>query len=378
MAMLDDAAITRLALSPLRQRLLADAGTRQRRGFTEKYLETRSDVLIVDPMILGQNDSRGPDPDAVDKQDRFAAGHLVRTAAGIVRDVSRMRAAAEAEGSRLLTFTIEADVAFARPADIESFTARLADAVAALAPWAGSCGGKPRRDGSVEIGGRVDVECETRAIDDPRAGSGRAMGGQAVGTEGEGERPAAADRDGVGPGAEPVRGDGDTALACRRQQRRDVVGTEQGKVGMDDEQIAGAQCLAERRQFSIEAEAAVPLPDAESGGRRGRRQDQHVADVRMRRQLTRDMSEQAIREAITLGLGQALGQAGLARSGLLERDDRGPVHHLRQDAASASAAPATRARSSSVVISVSANACAIGTSASRSRSSTSSASITPS
>jgi DNA-binding transcriptional ArsR family regulator len=163
-AMLEDAGTARLALSPLRQRLLArlrapasaaalseelemprqkigyhlrllekagllaEAGTRQRRGFTEKLYETRSDALIVDPMILALDD-----PDATARQDRFAAEHLVRTAAGIVRDVSRMRAAAEQEGSRLLTFTVETDVAFARPADIARFTGRLADAIAGIA-----------------------------------------------------------------------------------------------------------------------------------------------------------------------------------------------------------------------------------------------------
>lgn len=164
LAMVEDARTARLALSPLRQRLLArlktpasasvlgdefemprqkigyhlrllekagliaEAGTRQRRGFTEKLYEARGDALIVDPMILAP-----ADPVATEKQDRFAAEHLVRTAAGIVRDVSRMRAAAEEEGSRLLTFTVEADVAFANPADIARFTSRLTEAVAGLA-----------------------------------------------------------------------------------------------------------------------------------------------------------------------------------------------------------------------------------------------------
>src|SRR4029453_10700262 len=164
MTMVDDAATARLALSPLRRRLLArlrspasaallgeefamprqkigyhlrmlekagllaEAGSRRRRGFTERMLETRSDALIVDPMILAP-----ADPDAVGKQDRFAAGHLVRTAAQIVRDVSRMREAADAEGSRLLTFTVEAEIAFAAPADIELFTAPLAESLAGIA-----------------------------------------------------------------------------------------------------------------------------------------------------------------------------------------------------------------------------------------------------
>src|SRR5690606_12832890 len=144
LAMLDDARTARLALSPLRRELLArlrqpasaaglaealdqprqkigyhlrilekagliaEVSTRRRRGFTEKLFEARSEALLIDPMLLVP-----ADPAVVDKQDRFAAAHLMRTAAGIVRDVSRMQEAAESECSRLLTFTVEADVAFA-------------------------------------------------------------------------------------------------------------------------------------------------------------------------------------------------------------------------------------------------------------------------
>jgi DNA-binding transcriptional ArsR family regulator len=164
LAMVDDVVIARAALSPLRRELLARlrtpasaaalgealdlprqkigyhlrllekagliarAGTRQRRGFTEQLFQLSSGALVIDPMLLAQ-----PDPDAVEKLDRFASDHLVRTAAGIVRDVSRMRSAAAEEGSRLLTFTIEADVGFARPSDIEHFATRVADALSAIA-----------------------------------------------------------------------------------------------------------------------------------------------------------------------------------------------------------------------------------------------------
>ena len=37
------------------------------------------------------------------------------------------------EGTRLLTFTIEADVGFTKPADIDDFAARLSDAVSTIA-----------------------------------------------------------------------------------------------------------------------------------------------------------------------------------------------------------------------------------------------------
>ena len=51
-----------------------------------------------------------------------------------MRDVSRMQAAAGER--RLLTFTIEADVGFRSPADVEAFTTALADAVADASPTA--------------------------------------------------------------------------------------------------------------------------------------------------------------------------------------------------------------------------------------------------
>lgn len=164
LAILEDADTARVALSPLRRQLLArlktpasasqlseelgitrqklgyhirvlvEAGliaeveTRQRRGFIERLYETRSEGLLIDPMLLAHADH-----EVMEEQDQFAAEHLLRTAAGMVRDVSRMRKAAAEDGSRLLTFTIEADVAFAVPSDMERFADRLADAVSSIA-----------------------------------------------------------------------------------------------------------------------------------------------------------------------------------------------------------------------------------------------------
>lgn len=104
------------------------AGERRKRGFTERlFVAARSYVL--DPALM-----QAPlDPDAVEAQDRHAADHLIATASGLVRDVARMRQDAAAEGSRLLTLTVEADVTFATPADFERFTDEVAAAAATLA-----------------------------------------------------------------------------------------------------------------------------------------------------------------------------------------------------------------------------------------------------
>lgn len=176
LALLDNADALRLALSPIRRRLLellrqpgsaaslAEtlgmprqkigyhlraleaagflelAETRRRRGFVERLLVARADAFIVDPGVLDR-----ADVSAIESQDRYAADHLMRTAADMVREVGRMRGAAETEGRRLLTFTLDAEVAFAAPADLERFAQRLAGAMAELVREFDTPGGKPFR-----------------------------------------------------------------------------------------------------------------------------------------------------------------------------------------------------------------------------------------
>ena len=107
--------------------LVTPAGERQRRGFTERLFVAEAGAFVVDPSIFGVP------PSSAEKQDRFAAEHLVARSAETVREVTRMQTAAAVEGTRLLTFTIEADIGFAAPQDVEAFAGRLTDMVAALA-----------------------------------------------------------------------------------------------------------------------------------------------------------------------------------------------------------------------------------------------------
>ena len=104
------------------------AGERRKRGFTER-LFVAAQNHVFDPAMM----QAPPDPDAVEAQDRHAADHQIATASTLVRDVARMRQAAEAEGARLLTLTVEADVTFATPADFDTFTEDVSAAVAAIA-----------------------------------------------------------------------------------------------------------------------------------------------------------------------------------------------------------------------------------------------------
>jgi DNA-binding transcriptional ArsR family regulator len=97
---------------------------RQRRGCTERIVRTAATAFVVDPSVVDTDA-----PTAASSQDRYAAEHLIDTAAAVVRNVARMQSNAQRDGKRLLTFTIEADVRFADPGDIERFADRLADLV---------------------------------------------------------------------------------------------------------------------------------------------------------------------------------------------------------------------------------------------------------
>jgi DNA-binding transcriptional ArsR family regulator len=179
MALLDQPEHVRLALSPLRRQLLErlrepasatqlaaeltlgrqrvnyhlraleQAGLielieeRQRRGCVERILAARARAFVVDPSVMG-----APEAPAVRAaaQDRFAANHLINSAAATVRDVARMQARAEQQGTRLLTFTIDTEISFATPQDLERFTTALAAFVARqVAHFAAPDGGRRYR-----------------------------------------------------------------------------------------------------------------------------------------------------------------------------------------------------------------------------------------
>lgn len=98
---------------------------RQRRGCTERILRASATAFVVDPAVM----TAGADPTFTAIHDQYAAEHLVDVAAGTVRDVARMQAAADSGGKRLLTFTLETEVRFAEPSAVHQFTDALAEAV---------------------------------------------------------------------------------------------------------------------------------------------------------------------------------------------------------------------------------------------------------
>ena len=103
---------------------------RRLRGCTERLMRATARAFVVDPAVLAP--SARP-ASTVRARDRFAAEHLMSTAAGTVREVGRMVAAADAKNKRLLTFTVETELWFAQPADVHRFTDAVAEAIARTA-----------------------------------------------------------------------------------------------------------------------------------------------------------------------------------------------------------------------------------------------------
>jgi DNA-binding transcriptional ArsR family regulator len=99
---------------------------RPRRGRTERVVRTRSAAVVVAPTVIGDLDRAGA-------QDRFAADALLAATARTLDDLAHLRAGADKAGKRLVTFTVETEVGFARPADIHRFVDQLARRVGELA-----------------------------------------------------------------------------------------------------------------------------------------------------------------------------------------------------------------------------------------------------
>jgi DNA-binding transcriptional ArsR family regulator len=173
---IDDPAVASMALSPTRNRLLAElrepasaamlaervglarqkvtyhlnaleAGglvreVERRRwgGITERLFEATAASYVVSPDALGE---MGGDPDRV--PDRLSARYLVALAARMVREVGGLLRRAEREDKRLATLGIDTVIAFRSPAERAAFTDELTRGVAALAARYHDEDGRPHR-----------------------------------------------------------------------------------------------------------------------------------------------------------------------------------------------------------------------------------------
>ena len=106
--------------------LVTEVGRRQRRGLTERVMESTATSYLVSPAALGDS---APD---VARTDRLSTRYLVALAARMVNEVAGLARRAERAGKPLATLAIDVDIRFASSTDRAAFTADLSRTVAAL------------------------------------------------------------------------------------------------------------------------------------------------------------------------------------------------------------------------------------------------------
>jgi DNA-binding transcriptional ArsR family regulator len=123
-----------------REGFLELAEERQRRGCVERILKTTSRVFVVSPAVLGR---LGDDPSLA--RDRFSSAYLLATAGQVIRHVAVLRERAAAVDERLATFTMETEARFRSPAAFRSFVDELAKSIARIAAKYDDPSSKSRR-----------------------------------------------------------------------------------------------------------------------------------------------------------------------------------------------------------------------------------------
>jgi DNA-binding transcriptional ArsR family regulator len=113
-------------------RALEDAGLvelveeRPRRGFVERIVRASAMAFVIGPDGTGMEE-------LVSNGDTMSSDTLLASAARTLSDISILRERAEAAGKRLLTMSVEGEVALRSPAAAKAFAEEVAAAVADIA-----------------------------------------------------------------------------------------------------------------------------------------------------------------------------------------------------------------------------------------------------
>ncbi|MGH7589199.1 MAG: helix-turn-helix domain-containing protein [Gemmatimonadota bacterium] len=105
------------------------AEERRRGNCVERVLRVTARHYVIDPAALGS--LAGADP--ARHQDRFSATYLIALAARAIRELAALREGAAKARKRLATFSMEAEIRLAAPADFQAFAEDLAEAVSKVA-----------------------------------------------------------------------------------------------------------------------------------------------------------------------------------------------------------------------------------------------------
>jgi DNA-binding transcriptional ArsR family regulator len=101
---------------------------RRKGNCMERIVRATARQYLISPEALGKLGS-----DATGIRDRFSSAYLASAAARTLRDLTLVRAQADAKGKRIATLTMEVEIRFASAESRHEFAGELADAVARLA-----------------------------------------------------------------------------------------------------------------------------------------------------------------------------------------------------------------------------------------------------
>lgn len=107
--------------------LIEQVGERKARGFTEVLMQSVARSYLVSPSTLGSIEA-----DPKDVKDRASSAYLLAAAGRLIRNVGILRRAADQQGKRLATLTVESTVTFVTAEDQRAFGDELTRAIAAL------------------------------------------------------------------------------------------------------------------------------------------------------------------------------------------------------------------------------------------------------
>jgi DNA-binding transcriptional ArsR family regulator len=100
---------------------------RKKRNFTERIVRTVARSYLISPATLG---SLAPDPEKV--RDHASSAYLIAVAARLIRELAEIRPAADAEGKRVPTLTLQSEIRFSTPHAQHAFAHELTEQTARL------------------------------------------------------------------------------------------------------------------------------------------------------------------------------------------------------------------------------------------------------
>ena len=107
--------------------LVTFVAERKARNCMERFIQATARAYVISPEILAELGE-----DEASQRDRFSADYLLYLAGRTIAELGAHKQAAQAQGKRLATLSLDTEIRFATAADRNAFAEELATALAAL------------------------------------------------------------------------------------------------------------------------------------------------------------------------------------------------------------------------------------------------------